>query len=112
MFDDRFKSCLKELANYTIKEELDYMVASVRPVYNAEKRSQGWYVKDLCTALYYSIFLTNRGTTVYRMCANPSCNCIFEVASTNERSKYHSLSCQRAMAQRFNRARSKQTKTE
>ena len=51
-------------------------------------------------------------TTVYRMCANPSCNCIFEVASTNERNKYHSLSCQRAMSQRFNRARSKQTETE
>lgn len=106
-FNDRFKNCLRELANYTIKEELDYMVSSVRPVYNAEEQSQGWYVKDLCTAIYYSIFLTDRKQTVFRKCAFPSCDKYFSVASTNDRMKYHDVSCQRAMAQRFNRARKK-----
>lgn len=103
-FDERFRKTLRELANITIKNEIDYMTSSVKTDYNIETKSQGWRIPDLYTAIYYSIFLTDRQNIVFRVCANPYCQGNFEVAATNDRRKYCSENCQRVSAQRLKRA--------
>lgn len=103
-FNDKFKSILRELANITIKNELDFMTSFIHTDYDIENMTQGWKIPNLFTAIYYSIFLTDRHNEVYRVCANPYCRGNFPVAVTNDRRKYCSENCQRMSAQRLKRA--------
>ena len=102
-----FKEKLIVLAKQTVKEEFDYALSSIHPVYNIETMSPEWEIPDLFTALYFALFY-KRSDTIYRRCFNPNCNRLFEVKTTNNKKLYHAKSCQNAAAQMYYRRRIKE----
>lgn len=98
-FDESFKSQLILIAKNTIKEEFDFELYGIHPTYNIDTMSPNWEIPNLFTALYFALFYTRPGYEVYRKCANPNCNRLFKVKTTNSRKQYHDISCQNAAAQ-------------
>lgn len=107
IFTDRHKEVILQLARSTIKEEFDKALEQVHPTYNAEEMTPGWVIPNLYTALYFSIFYTNPKYEMFRHCANPGCNMVFKVRTSNSRKLYCSLSCQNAAAQARHRTKLK-----
>lgn len=107
-FDEKYKNTLLELARATIKSEIDHVVSVIHPVYNPEEMMPGWHIPDLFTAIYYGIFLNNSSQKIFKVCANPSCNRLFDVESSNYKKRYCDPSCQIAAAQRLYRRKHKQ----
>lgn len=103
-FDEHFKKVLTELANMTIKTELDNATNCIRPYYNAKEQRAGWLIPDFISAIYYSVFLTDRTTETFRICANPGCkNIVPGVSTTNSKKLFCGKSCCSAMTQRKSR---------
>lgn len=98
-FDDSFKSQLVLIAQNTIKEEFDFELYGIHPTYDIETMAPNWEIPNFFTALYFALFYTRPGHEVYRKCANPNCNRLFKVKTTNSRKQYHDISCQNAAAQ-------------
>lgn len=98
-FNDSFKSQLILIAKNTIKEEFDFELYGIHPTYNVETMAPNWEIPNFFTALYFALFYTRPGYEVYRKCANPNCNRLFKVKTTNSRKQYHDISCQNAAAQ-------------
>lgn len=105
-FNDRFKAVLLQLAGITIKNQLDNTVTAVRPCYNLARRTAGWTIPDLYTAIYYSLFLKTKDT-VYRVCALPECSTLFSIEATNRRQLFCSDGCRKTMSSRVERRRNK-----
>lgn len=98
-FDDTFKSHLILIVKNTIKAEFDFALYGIHPTYSVETMSPNWKISNFFTALYFSLFYTRPDYEVYRKCANPNCNRLFKVKTTNSRKQYHDISCQNATAQ-------------
>lgn len=111
-FNDKFKAVLRELAEITIKNELDHMTSLIRPSYDIKSKTMGWHIPDLYTAIYYSISLTYGQNTVYRVCADPYCRGNFPISVSNDRRIYCSAECQQRGAQRIMRAAEKRKEAE
>ena len=67
--------------------------------HNLNNNSNKCYYLILYTALYFALFYTRPEYEVYRKCANPNCNRLFKVKTTNSRKQYHNTACQNAAAQ-------------
>ena len=106
-FDESFKNKLLEIARQTIKEELDFMLYPIHAVYDMKTMGPGWHVPNLITALYFSLFYTRPDYEIYRKCANPNCNRLFKVKTTNSKQLYHDSACQNAAAQMRHRKKMK-----
>ncbi len=98
-FNDSFKSQLILIAKNTIKEEFDFELYGIHPTYNVKTMAPNWEIPNFFSALYFALFYTKPGYEVYRKCANPNCNRLFKVKTTNSRKQYHDSSCQNAAAQ-------------
>lgn len=98
-FDEDFKSTLIQIAKSVIKDEFDYALYGIHPTYDIETMSPNWEIPNLYTALYFALFYTRPEYEVYRKCANPNCNRLFKVKTTNSRKQYHNTACQNAAAQ-------------
>ena len=98
-FDDVFKSHLIFIAKNTIKAEFDFALYGIHPIYNVKTMSPNWEIPNFFTALYFALFYTRPDYEIYRVCANPNCNRLFKVKTTNSRKQYHDISCQNAAAQ-------------
>lgn len=98
-FDEHFKSQLIHIAKITIKEEFDFELYGIHPTYNIENMSPSWEIPNFFTALYFALFYTRPDYEIYRKCANPNCNRLFKVKTTNSRKQYHDTACQNATAQ-------------
>ena len=98
-FDEDFKSTLIQIAKSVIKDEFDYALYGIHPTYDIETMSPNWEIPNLYTALYFALFYTRPEYEVYRKCANPNCNRLFKVKTTNSRKLYHNTACQNAAAQ-------------
>lgn len=107
-FGDQMKQALVRIAKNVIKEELDYNLRGVLPIYDADAMAPSWFISDLLSALYFSVFYMHPGTELYRRCANTTCNRYFLVKTTSSRQKYCSASCSNAAAQRSHRKRLKE----
>lgn len=107
-FNKKYRDTLIELAKIVIKKELDHVVSVIHPIYNEEEMMPGWHIPDLFTALYYGIFLQDSAQTIFRACANPTCNNMFTVDSTNYKKRYCSETCRSCAAQRLYRKRHSQ----
>lgn len=107
LFTPRHKEVILHLARITIKEEFDKALEQVHPTYNAEEMTPGWVIPNLYTALYFSIFYTNPKYEMFRHCANPGCNMVFKVRTSNSRKLYCCLACQNAAAQARHRTKIK-----
>lgn len=99
MFDDTFKSQLIFIAKNTVKEEFDFELYGIHPIYDIETMTPNWEIPNFFTALYFALFYTKPGYEIYRKCANPNCGRLFKVKTTNSRKQYHDISCQNAAAQ-------------
>lgn len=99
-FHDRFKDVLLRIARQTVKEELDYALSKVHPIYDAEKMEADWSIPDLFTAMCFSVFYMKPNQVVYRLCENPMCKNMFEVPTTNTKKKFCSMECQQAVAKK------------
>lgn len=106
-FGESFKNKLLEIARQTIKEEFDFMLCPIHPVYDMKTMGPGWQVPNLITALYFSLFYTRPDYEIYRKCANPNCNRLFKVKTTNSKQMYHDSACQNAAAQMRHRKKMK-----
>lgn len=106
-FNEPFKTRLIDIAKLVIKEEFDFELYGIHPIYDIETMSPNWEIPNLFTSLYLALFYTKPDYEVYRKCANPNCNRLFKVKTTNSRKKYHDASCQNAAAQ----MRHRKTKT-
>ena len=98
-FDDDFKKNLIHIAKSVIKDEFDYALYGIHPTYDIKTMSPNWEIPNLYTALYFALFYTRPEYEVYRKCANPNCNRLFKVKTTNSRKQYHNTACQNAAAQ-------------
>ncbi|WP_310604221.1 CGNR zinc finger domain-containing protein, partial [Anaerosporobacter sp.] len=98
-FNECFQLKLIEIAKITIKEEFDFELYGIHPIYNIETMSPYWEIPNLLTALYFALFYTRPDYEVYRKCSNPNCNRLFKVKTTNSRKQYHDTACQNAAAQ-------------
>ncbi|NBH72391.1 CGNR zinc finger domain-containing protein [Clostridiaceae bacterium] len=98
-FDDTFKSQLIFIAKNTVKEEFDFELYGIHPVYSIETMAPNWEIPNFFTALYFALFYTKPGYEIYRKCANPNCGRLFKAKTTNSRKRYHNVSCQNAAAQ-------------
>ena len=106
-FKESFADKLILLAKQIIKEEFDYELFSIHPVYNIETMAPEWEMPNLFTALYFALFYTRPDYEIYRKCANPNCNRLFKVKTTNSRQLYHNTACQNAAAQMRHRKKKK-----
>lgn len=84
---------------YTDEEAVAYALYGIHPTYDIETMSPNWEIPNLYTALYFALFYTRPEYEVYRKCANPNCNRLFKVKTTNSRKQYHNTACQNAAAQ-------------
>ena len=100
---DDYKTKLIEISKLVIKQELDFHLKGIHPIYDISTMSPNWEITDFYTALYFAIFYTRPNFEVYRRCANPDCNCLFKVSTTNRHKKFHDDSCQTACSRRKNR---------
>ncbi len=107
-FNERMKTALLNIAKLVIKEELDYNLGNVLPVYDVSAMAPSWYISDLLTGLYFAVFYMRPGVELYRRCANPNCNRYFLIKTTSNKQKYCEPSCGNAMAQRNHRKRIKE----
>lgn len=99
-FHGQFKEVLLKLVKRTVKEELDYVLSEVHPIYDAEKMEADWNIPDLCTAMCFSVFYMKPNQSVFRLCENPNCRNMFEVSTTNRRKKFCSAGCQQSVAKK------------
>lgn len=106
-FDDIFRNQLIQIAKFVIKDEFDFVLYGIHPVYDIETLSPNWEIPNLFTALYFALFYTRPDYEVYRKCANPNCNRLFKFKTTNSRKQYHNTACQNAAAQMRHRKISK-----
>lgn len=99
-FHKRFKEVLIKLVKRTVKEELDYVLSEVHPVYDMERMEADWDIPNLFTAMCFSVFYMKPNQWVYRLCENPMCKNMFEVPTTNTKKKFCSMECQQAVAKK------------
>lgn len=107
-FGEEMKEALLKIAKVVIKEELDYNLSGVLPVYDIKTMAPSWYITDLLTGLYFAVFYMRPGVELYRHCANTSCNRYFLIKTTSTKQKYCDTSCGNAASQRNHRKRVKE----
>lgn len=104
-----FQEGLKDIAQLTVKFELDEMLKGITPKYDIQNKAPSWESDNLVSALYFSIFYRDFSVSVIKRCRRKECRNYFEVSTTNSRKKYCSIDCQNADAQKRHRKKSKQT---
>ncbi len=102
------KQRLIEAAQITIKDEIEYSLSNIRPVYDAKSARGSWHIPDLLSALYFSIFYMRPDLQLLRLCENPYCDNYFSVTSTKSNKKYCCHECANAVSQRAYRNRNRQ----
>lgn len=100
--DKPLKNAISKVAKNVLKQELDYNLSRVSPVYNSDTMTPSWSLPNLYTALWFSIFYLRTDYEIYRQCANPNCkrDREFIVSATNRRKIYCCDACRNAAAQR------------
>lgn len=98
-----FQEGLKDIAQATVKFELDEMLKGITPKYDIQNKSPSWEIDSLVTALYFSIFYHNFDASIYKRCHRDNCWRFFEVSATNSKRKYCSPECQNADSQKRHR---------
>lgn len=103
-FTEQFKNVLLELARITLKNEMNEILKTVVPRFNIDEISPSWYVPDLFTAIYYSVFLNSSNEKIEKTCANPTCYRTFSVEILDKKHLYCNPSCSDCIRQRRHKA--------
>lgn len=107
LFTEELKAAAIKVAKFIVKEEIEYNLNNVRPIYDISKLEPAWKIDSLLSALYFGLFYMRPNTETYRRCANPKCGEFFSVPISSRKKKYCCRACMnRAMIAR-KRARDK-----
>lgn len=106
-FDKELKEMLIEVTRNIVKSELEYNIANIKPNYDTGSMSGAWYIPDLLSSIYFSIFFLNPNFEIIKKCSNPICPSYFSVLHSNKRRKYCSSRCANTVNQRNSRLRKK-----
>lgn len=99
------KSGIIEFAKYVIKNEIDYGIRNIRPVYNEYAMEPNWNVDSLLSAMYFSLFYLDSKKEMWKRCAY--CGSIFLVKRTSSNKIYCNEYCCRNSQQAKHRAKNK-----
>lgn len=94
-----YKDALLKIGKSMLSTEINEHLKTVRPLYNSDKLEPGWFVKDLITAFYLSIFYLKPNVELIRKCGNPNCDSYFVINTSSSRTKYCCHECANAVAQ-------------
>lgn len=92
-FPEVMKVAVIEIAKFLIKEEINYNIKDIHPVYDSETMTPSWKVDSLLSAVYFSIFYLKPDLELYRPCDNPRCGRYFLVNTTSTRKRFCSKEC-------------------
>lgn len=106
-YNKSFIQDLIKVVKSTIKEDFDFGLKGIHPVFNLDTNSADWKIPDFISALYFALFYKPK-TNIYRECANPNCKKVFIVERTNNKKKYCCSNCCNNTSQANSRARKKQ----
>lgn len=106
---DNLSVALMNVARIVVANEINTVISrSVRPFFSADTLETTWRATSLHAALFFSLFYMRPGKSVFKRCANPSCNKYFSVFSTNGRRIYCGKKCRDANNSRKHRIKVKQ----
>ena len=109
-FTEELRSALLITARIVVTTEINTIISrSVRPFFSADTLDTTWRATSLHAALFFSLFYMRPGKSIFKRCANPSCNKYFSVSSTNGRRIYCGKKCRDANNSRLHRIKVKQT---
>lgn len=94
-----------EFAKYVIKNEIDYGIINIRPVYNEYNMEPNWNVDSLLSAMYFSLFYLDSKKEMWKRCAY--CNSLFLVKRSSSNKIYCNEYCCRNSQQAKHRAKIK-----
>ena len=109
-FDKRYQERLIKIAEIVCKEELDWGIRDIHPIYNIETLHPNWNIPSFVSALYFSLFYINPKYTIFRKCENLNCPCYFEIQRTNITRRFCDRCCNNTAAQRDRRTQKQQYK--
>lgn len=107
--DKAMKNALIRCAKEFYKEEIDFYIQSIKPIYNVEKNGPDWNIDSLLSALYLSIFYLNPRQEIYKEC--DYCGKPFLMKTTASNKKYCSTECANKATQARFRAKKKESAT-
>lgn len=89
--DQPLKEGLIVIAKLLYKEQIDYYIQNIKPVYDINKFSPSWEITSLLSSLYLSIFYLNPKLQIYKECEY--CGELFLMKATSTYKKYCSREC-------------------
>ena len=104
--DKPMKEALIKSAKAFYKEQIDYYIQNIKPVFSIEKDGPDWSIDSLLSALYLSIFYLNPKQEIYKECEY--CGKPFLMRTTASNKKYCSIECANKATQARFRAKKKE----
>lgn len=89
--DQPLKEGLIVISKLLYKEQIDYYIQNIKPVYDINKFSPSWEITSLLSSLYLSIFYLNPKLQIYKECEY--CGELFLMKTTSTYKKYCSREC-------------------
>lgn len=109
-FNEQLQRALLVVSRIVVANEINTVISrSVRPLFISESLDTTWRATSLYAALLFSLFYMHPGKSIFKRCANPTCNKYFSVSSTNGRRIYCCKKCRDANNSRRHRIKEKQT---
>lgn len=106
--NDNLQKALMVVARIVVANEINTVISrSVRPFFSADTLDTTWRATSLHAALLFSLFYMRPGKSIFKRCANPTCNKYFSVSSTNGRRIYCCKKCRDANNSRKHRLKGK-----
>ena len=104
--DKPMKEALIKSGKAFYKEQIDYHIRNIKPVFSIEKDGPDWNIDSLLSALYLSIFYLNPKQEIYKECEY--CGKPFLMRTTASNKKYCSMECANKATQARFRAKKKE----
>ena len=104
--DKPMKEALIKSAKAFYKEQMDYYIQNIKPVFSIEKDGPDWNIDSLLSALYLSIFYLKPKQEIYKECEY--CGKPFLMRTTASNKKYCSIECANKATQARFRAKKKE----
>ncbi len=105
--DPKFKQPILAMAKYIIKNEIDWMIKDIKPVYNESTMEPDWFVDSLLSAMYFSIFFMDSKMEMFKRCKY--CGRLFVVKRSSTNHLYCDSYCRNNAQQAKYRAAHKKT---
>lgn len=88
---DYFIDGIYDFAKFVIKNEIDYNISKIHPVYNEQEMKPDWKVDSLLSAMYFSLFYLDSKKEMLRRCLH--CDGYFVVKRSSSTKIYCDSYC-------------------